>query len=101
MKLTSTREGNRLTIAIEGTIDAKTAPELEAALTEEALEGVDELYFDMKDMEYTSSVGLRAILNAFQILDEREGRMVLQHLNDDVKEIIELTGFMDFLDVED
>ena len=101
MKLTTAREGNRLTITINGTVDAKTAPDLEAELTEEALSGIDELYFDMRDMDYTSSVGLRAILNAYQILDEREGRMVLQHLNDDVKEIFELTGFMDFLEVED
>ncbi len=101
MKLTTAREGKRLTITINGTIDAKTAPDLEAELTEEALDGVEELYFDMKDMDYTSSVGLRAILNAYQILDEREGRMVLQHINDDVREIFELTGFMDFLEVED
>lgn len=101
MKLTTVREGKRLTIMINGTIDAKTAPDLEAELTEEALDGVEELYFDMKDMDYTSSVGLRAILNAYQILDEREGRMVLQHINDDVREIFELTGFMDFLEVED
>ncbi len=100
MKLTKKRDGKKLTVTIEGNLDAKTAPELEEALKGE-LEETEELFFDMRDMEYTSSVGLRVLLNAYQEIDEKEGRMVMQHLNDDVKEILDLTGFTDFLEIED
>jgi anti-sigma B factor antagonist len=101
MTVNSKREGVRLTVTIQGTVDVDTVADLEDALTEETLDGVEELFFDLQDMEYTTSVGLRAMLNAFQILDERGGRMVIQHLNEDVKEIFDMTGFTDFLEIED
>ena len=33
-------------------------------------------------------------------LDEKDGRMVLLHVNDDIKEVLDLTGFSNFLEVE-
>ncbi len=100
MKVSKKQEGNKLTVIIDGTVDAKTAPQLSEAL-EGALEGIDELYFDMEKMDYTSSVGLRVLLMAYQEMDDKDGRMVLMHLNDDVKEILDDTGFTDFLEIED
>ncbi len=99
MTIEKIKENDKLTIVINGVLDASSAPELQKALEGE-LDDINELYFDMKDMEYTSSVGLRVILNAYQVLEDR-GRMVLMHLNDAVKEIFTITGFTNFLEIED
>ncbi len=45
MNIKKTREGNTMTIALEGRLDTTTAPVLEEELKKE-ISGVEELYFD-------------------------------------------------------
>ena len=87
------------TVKIEGYMDTSNASQLSDTLEGE-LDDVMELYMDMTDLEYITSAGLRAMLAAYQELDEKDGRMVLQHVNDDIKEVLNLTGFSNFLEVE-
>jgi anti-sigma B factor antagonist len=94
------RDGDKLYISIDGTLDANNAPVLSKALEGE-LADTNELYFDLAKMDYTSSVGLRVLLKAYQEIDEKDGRMVLRNMNDDVKEIFTLTGFTEFIEIED
>lgn len=100
MNITKEKEGNRLTISISGRLDAKNAPKLEAELSGGVLDDVDELHFDMSELEYTSSMGLRVMLRAYQVIEDKDGKMVIEHVNDDLMEVFELTGFTDFLDIE-
>ena len=99
MQIDKKREGDRLTIALDGELGLATAPDLSKVVNEE-LSGVTELIFDMENLQYTSSAGLRVLLMAQQIMDE-QGSMTLRHVNDAVMEIFEETGFTDFLDIED
>lgn len=99
MTVTKEKNGNVLNVAIEGELNIKTAPELKEELDGE-LDGVMEVYFDLKDCPYTSSAGLRVILGVYQVLDERDGRMVLKNVNDVFMGILEETGFTDFLEIE-
>ncbi len=97
MTVTKTFEGTTLTVAIEGKIDVVTSPMLEEELGE--LEGVEELIFDLKDTLYISSAGLRVLLSAQKIMDDRES-MVIRNANEDVMDIFKETGFLKILDVE-
>ena len=93
MELIQTRDDRKLVIQIKGQLNTITAPELEAILGDN-LADVDELVLDMKEMQYTSSAGLRAILWAQQTMEDKDGSMV-------IREASEETGFADFLDFED
>ncbi len=99
MTVTKEKEGSVLNIAISGSLDINTAPQLKAELEGE-LDDITEVYFDMKDCDYTSSAGLRVILGTFQVMDEKEGRMVLKNVNESFMSILEVTGFTDFLEIE-
>jgi anti-sigma B factor antagonist len=99
MTVTKEKSGNVLNVAIEGALDINTAPQLQAELDGE-LDDVTEVYFDMAGTDYTSSAGLRVLLGAYQILDEKDGRMVLKNVNPAFMEILELTGFTDFIEIE-
>ena len=99
MKIAKEKDGNKLTVSIEGALDINTAPELSKALEGE-LDDVEEVCFDLKETTYTSSAGLRVILRTFQIMEEKEGRMVLMHVNDELYDVLELSGFVDFLEIE-
>ena len=99
MTVTKEKNGNVLNVAIQGDIDINTAPQLQQELDGE-LDDVDEVYFDLKDTGYTSSAGLRVFLGTYQILEDKDGRMVLKNVNDAFKDILEVTGFTDFLEIE-
>ena len=98
MTIQQIRNGNALTIALEGRLDTMTAPELEAAL-KTALEGVEELTFDFEKLDYISSAGLRVLLAAQKTMN-RQGSMKVKNANEIVMEIFEVTGFADILTIE-
>ena len=95
MTIKQNREGEKLTVALEGRLDTTTAPELEAAL-KDALNGVTELELDLKDLAYISSAGLRVLLSAQQVMN-KQGSMAVLNSNADLLEIFEVTGFSDIL----
>lgn len=99
MTVTKEKNGSVLNVTISGVLDINTSPQLQAELDGE-LDDVNEVYFDLKETEYTSSAGLRVILGTFQVMDEKDGRMVLKNVNDSFMSILEVTGFTDFLEIE-
>ena len=98
MTITKNAQGETLTIAIEGRLDTTTAPELESEL-KSSLDGVKALAFDLQNMQYISSAGLRVLLSAQKTMN-KQGSMVIKNASDDVKEIFEVTGFSDILTIE-
>lgn len=100
MSLNITKKtGDTTTLVLEGRLDTTTAPELEKVL-DEVIPGVKELIFDCTDLEYISSAGLRVILKAQKSIANK-GIMKLVHVQEIVKEVFEITGFTDFLNIED
>ena len=98
MKITKTIEGSKLTLALEGRLDTTTAPQLEAEV-KGALAGVSELVLDFSQLEYLSSAGLRVILAAQKIMN-KQGQLVIRHVNEIILEVFEVTGFRDILTIE-
>ncbi|AUB56114.1 MULTISPECIES: STAS domain-containing protein [Methanobacterium] len=99
MNIEKTREGNKLTIKLDGRLDTNTAPELEKEL-KEALPGVGDLVFDFSDLKYISSAGLRLILSTQKTMNQ-QGTLVIENVNDMVMEIFETTGFSDVLTIKE
>ncbi|MBP3204219.1 MAG: STAS domain-containing protein [Lachnospiraceae bacterium] len=97
MNITKQINGKELTIALEGKLDTTTAPELEQEL-EKSLDGVDKLVFDLKDMDYISSAGLRVLLSAHKKMIGKNG-MLLKNVCEEIMEIFEVTGFIDMFQV--
>ncbi|MBQ9604377.1 MAG: STAS domain-containing protein [Firmicutes bacterium] len=98
MTITKTQENDKLTVAIEGRLDTTTAPQLEAEL-KSSLDDVKELVFDIKELEYISSAGLRVLLSAQKVMN-KQGKMTVIGANKAVMEIFEVTGFVDILNIE-
>ena len=98
MTITKKQDGDKLTIALEGRLDTTTAPQLEAELRT-AVDGVTELEFDLKDLAYISSAGLRVLLSAQKVMN-KQGSMVIHNANEDIMDIFDVTGFVDILTIE-
>jgi anti-sigma B factor antagonist len=87
-----------IVLLISGRLDTNTAPVLEKTIREDIMENAT-LVLDMKELEYISSAGLRVLLSAQKRM-QRNGAMKLIHVCEIVKEVLELTGFVDILDIE-
>lgn len=99
MNIIKNKIDKELTIALEGRLDTTTAPQLEDALAAE-LSGVTKLIFDFAKLEYISSAGLRVLLSAQKSMNKQEGIMIVKNTNEEIKEIFEVTGFVDILTIE-
>lgn len=99
MTINMNRDGDALTVELEGRLDTTTAPKLEAELRPVLKDGVAELTIDLKALDYVSSAGLRVLLSAQKIMN-KQGEMTVRNVNDDVMEVFEVTGFVDLLNIE-
>lgn len=98
MNITTKKENTTLTVALEGRLDTTTAPELEKAL-QAADASVTELILDFAGLVYVSSAGLRVLLITQKKMN-KQGKMIIRNVCDDIKEIFEITGFLDILTIE-
>lgn len=89
----------RLVVQIEGRIDTITAPVLERELKHSVTNEVHQLVFDFEKVEYMSSAGIRVIMVADKVMS-RQGEMKLIHVNEEVMEVLEITGLTEFLTLE-
>ena len=97
MQTTLEKDGSKLTIAVSGRVDTTTSPELEQAVFENT-DGITDLVLDLKEMSYISSAGLRVLLKAEKKM-KAQGEMRLINVNNDVMEILDMTGFSDILTI--
>lgn len=98
MNIVKNRDGNKLDVIIDGKLDTASAPQLEALVNNE-LEGVEILVLDLAKLKYTSSAGLRTILLAQKTMN-KQGKMILKHVGDDVLDVFDMTGLTDLLTIE-
>lgn len=97
MTITKNAEVSKLTLAIEGRIDTTTAPDFEKEI--DAITDATELVLDFSGVEYISSAGLRVVLKAQKLMN-KNGKMKLTNVNDDVMDVFDITGFLDILTIE-
>ena len=91
-------DGGNLTITLKGRLDTTTAPSLESEF-KSSLNGVTELVLDLKELVYISSAGLRVLLSAQKVMN-KQGKMSIKNANDDIRDVFDVTGFIDILNVE-
>ena len=91
MDIVKIREGNKLNVKLSGELNTATASELEEALMGEVKEG-DTVIFDMADLIYITSAGLRVLI-ACNVATGDQGKVVLHGVRDEIREVLEVTGF--------
>ena len=98
MTIEKKSEGTELTLALTGRLDTTTAPQLETEL-KRSIAGMESLILDFAGLEYLSSAGLRVLLAAQKVMN-KQGKMVIRHVNETIFEVFEITGFSDILTIE-
>ena len=99
MDVTEERSGAALVLQITGRIDSNTAQAFEAALVQAV--GKDRfVVVDMKQVEYVSSAGLRALLVAAKKARAGGGVIKLAAMAAHIREVFDISGFTSLFDIQ-
>ena len=94
LKIEQSKEGDKLICKLSGWLDPNTSPDLFEKID---LPGVNSLIFDMKNVEYVFSSGIRAFLILQKQLEMQGGAIKLINVSDDIRNIFEYTGLESIL----
>ncbi len=94
------RQINGVTIlAIQGTIDALTAPEITEYINGLISRGKINVVADFSGVSYTSSAGLRMLLGAVKQTRSKGGDLILVDIQPDVEKVLRMSGFTSILKI--
>jgi anti-sigma B factor antagonist len=79
-----------VTLKLIGSLDTATAPELERQLGPVLAGPVKDVVFDLAELKFISSAGLRVFSSTRKILKERGGQASFIHLQPQIQEVFEI-----------
>src|SRR5215471_20836552 len=88
-------------LAIAGSVDGATAPALVASFREQVGGGFIDIVGDFARVDYTSSAGLRALLETVKETRQRGGDLRLAAVQPEVRRVLDLAGFTGILKLYD
>jgi anti-sigma B factor antagonist len=82
-------------VTVQGRVDSSTAPELEKVLLGLIQSGQKNIVVNMKDTEFISSAGLKALLSALMKVRKMipSGDVVISEIQPELRESFDLVGF--------
>ena len=93
-------EKNGVSVAsLQGRLDVITSAELDKAVAALLDGGAKKILFDLRELEYISSAGLRSMLLAAKKMKAAEGKVALSSLNANVAEVFKISGLASFFDI--
>lgn len=100
MDIIKKKTGTELLVKVVGRLDTNTAPDLESSVLPD-LKSCKKLILELSELDYISSAGLRVVLTFYKSLSADGKTMVVKHVNDEVMEVFDMTGFSSFLEFEE
>ena len=101
-------ENGVVTYILDGRLDTQSAPDFQEVLDEGFENGENKIILDCKNLEYMSSAGLRTILYAQKCVDSNakgdenvSSFLKLVNVSPEIMEILEMTGFSEFLSINE
>ena len=99
MNITTTIDGAKATMSVDGKLTVATSPELENEISN-LPETVKEFDLDLVGLDYISSAGLRVLVATQKLAERRGGTMVIRHPSDEVYDIFDMPGLADVFTLE-
>ena len=90
LRSVSAKSPGAVTFKLTGSLDTATAPELERHLVTVLTEPVKDLIFDLAELKFVSSAGLRVFSIARKQMKERGGQASFIHMQPQIQEVFEI-----------
>ena len=102
MELTSEQLKRCDLVKVAGRIDSQTAPQLAEALSTIIEAGRFRIVFDMSEVDFISSAGLRVLIDVQKTCKRwNRGQLVLAAVPERIYETLDLTGFVPLFNIFD
>jgi len=85
---------------LAGELDTAAAVEVEEILKPLQESNGKDVIIECADLEYIASSGLRILLAILKASMAGGSKVVLRHVNDDIKNVFKLTGFINLFEFE-
>jgi anti-sigma B factor antagonist len=96
------RADGEIVLSLSGELDPHTAPLLRDTVDQLEPElGSTTLVFDLSSLRFIDSSGLRVVISAHRLMEERDGRLVLRSPSATARRILSVTGLADQIAIED
>jgi anti-anti-sigma factor len=99
MNVTINKEGDINVVSIEGRLDTTNYGELEHQLSSLTEKQEHIILLNLEKLEYISSSGLRILLMFLKKIKAAEGRFMLCSMTAEIKEIFEISGFINIFEI--
>jgi anti-anti-sigma factor len=97
MDMNVTNEDGRIMIKLSGYLDTTASPALQKCVEDLSAETYGKegphLVFDIEELEFISSSGLRVLLLATKMATRLGGSMELRNVKESIREVLDMTGF--------
>ncbi len=100
MKTTIQQSEDKYLITLEGEMDTAAAVEVEKQLQPLYNTNGQDVIIDCSKLEYIASSGLRILISILKGAKAGGSRVVLKDVNEDIKTVFKLTGFINIFDFE-
>ena len=77
-------------ITLTGSLDSETAPQLDKELETVLDSGSKKVIFNMKELDYVSSAGLKIIAKVCRMMKEADGEVIATALQPQIKTVFEI-----------
>ena len=101
MEINITQQNNSTTVQLIGRLD--TPASLDAAKELEPLQekANGTIILDCKELTYISSSGLRIFLTLRKAAMNKGGEVIVRSINEDIRNVFMMTGFLNLFKIED
>lgn len=100
MKTTIEQLEDKFLVTLDGELDTAAAEEVEQTLQPLYNTNGLDVIIDCTNLEYIASSGLRILISILKGAIAGGSKVVLKGLNDDIKDVFKLTGFINLFEIE-
>ena len=100
METTFEQLEDKFLVTLEGELDTAAATEVSQELQPLYLSCGKDVIIDCTKLEYISSSGLRILISILKGAKSGGSKVVIKNLNDDIKNVFKLTGFIHLFELE-
>lgn len=90
----------KIVATLEGELDTAAAIEVEKALQPLYKSDGSDIVIECEKLDYIASSGLRILLGILKSAKSAGGKVILHHVNDDIKNVFQLTGLINLFEFE-
>ena len=87
-------------VSLSGRLDTLAAHKLEQKVKQVA-DGKTDIILDFKGLDYISSSGLHVLLQLYKTMSIKKRKLVIKNMNEPVREVFEMTGFISLIPSEE